>query len=95
MPSKVRETLLSDAGGRLVLTAHTEERCLLVYPEPVWLDLLPKIQALPNMNKAARRTQRLVGNLEKKIMLIGQGSKMELWSEESWSGSEQGQVPID
>ncbi len=109
MPTKVRESLLAECGARLVLTAHTEERCLLVYPEPVWLELLPKIQSLPNMNKVARRTQRLLmgyatqveldgngrllvppplreyGNLEKKLMLVGQGSKLELWSEESWS----------
>lgn len=109
MPSKVRESLVAECGARLVLTAHTEERCLLVYPEPVWLELLPKIQRLPNMNKAARRTQRLLmgyatqveldangrllvppplreyGNLDKKLMLVGQGNKLELWSEESWA----------
>ena len=47
IPAKVRDTLASICDGRLVVTAHTEERCLLVYPEPQWADLQPKIEALP------------------------------------------------
>lgn len=109
VPTRIREDLQSSCGGRLVITAHNEERCLLVYPEPEWQDLLPKIEALPNLNKAAVRLQRLLigyacqlemdGNgrlllpptlrnfagLEKKIMLVGQGKKLELWSEDAWN----------
>lgn len=109
IPARIREALAEACGGRMVITAHTEERCLLVYPEPQWLELLPQIEALPNMNKAARRLQRLLigyacplemdGNgrvlvpptlrdyagLEKKLMLVGQGKKLELWSEDRWS----------
>lgn len=108
VPARVREALMASCEGRLVMTAHTEERCLLVYPEPQWQELQPKIEALPNINKAARRMQRLLlgyaspieldGNgrvlvpptlreyagLEKKLMLVGQGKKLELWSEEAW-----------
>ncbi len=108
IPAKVRDTLASICDGRLVVTAHTEERCLLVYPEPQWADLQPKIEALPNIHRKARRMQRLLlgyatpleldGNgrvllpqtlrdyagLEKKLMLIGQGKKLELWSEAGW-----------
>lgn len=109
IPARIRETLATSCEGRLVITAHTEERCLLVYPEPQWQEILPQIEALPNMNKAARRLQRLLigyacplemdGNgrvlvpptlrdyagLEKKLMLVGQGKKLELWSEDRWS----------
>jgi len=109
VPTRIRETLASVCEGRLVITAHNEERCLLVYPEPQWQELLPKIEALPNLNKAASRLQRLLigyacpleldGNgrlllpptlrefagLDKKLMLVGQGKKLELWSEESWN----------
>ncbi len=108
IPTKIRESLSSFCGGRVVVTAHTEERCLLVYPETKWLEILPNIEKLPTFNKAARRFQRLLigyatplemdGNgrillsstlrdyagLEKKTMLVGQGSKFELWSEERW-----------
>ena len=105
---KSRESLSSFCGGRVVVTAHTEERCLLVYPESQWQEILPKIESLPSFNKAARRIQRLLigyatplemdangrillplplreyANLEKKTMLIGQGKKFELWSEDRW-----------
>lgn len=109
IPAKVREELVQLCGGRIVLTANAdEERCLLLYPEPEWEALRPKIEALPNMNKAVRRLQRLIlgnaaqmdldangrilvpptlrshANLEKKLMLVGLGKKLELWSEESW-----------
>ncbi len=108
IPTRVREELVQLCSGRLVLTAHTEERCLLLYPEPQWQELKPQIEALPNMNKAARRLQRLLlgyateleldsagrvllpptlrdyARFEKKLMLIGQGKKLELWNEELW-----------
>ena len=108
VPTRIREDLQSACGGRLVITAHTEEKCLLVYPEPEWKILLPKIEALPNLKKSAVRLQRLLlgyacelemdGNgrlllpptlrnyagLEKKLMLVGQGKKLELWSETAW-----------
>jgi MraZ protein len=109
IPAKTRDALVDCCGGRLVLTAHTEDRCILVYPEPEWQELQPKIAALPNMNAKARRIQRLVlgyatpleldGNgrvllpqtlrdyaqLEKKLMLVGQNNKLELWSESLWN----------
>ncbi len=109
IPARVRDGLLANCAGKLVVTAHTEERCLLVYPEPQWQELLPQIEALPNINRKASRMQRLLlgyatsleideangrillpptlreyASLEKKLMLVGQGKKLELWSEGNW-----------
>ncbi len=109
IPAKVRDALLSDCGGKIVVTAHTEERCLLVYPEQQWQKLLPQIESLPNINRKAAKMQRLLlgyattleiddsngrillpptlreyAGLEKKLMLVGQSKKLELWSEEEW-----------
>lgn len=109
VPSKVRDTLLSACAGRIVVTAHTEERCLLMYPEPQWQELLPSIEVLPNIHPKASRMQRLLlgyatplvlddvhgrivlpltlreyAGLEKKLMLVGQGKKLELWAQERW-----------
>lgn len=108
IPARVRDELVAECGGRLVITAHHQERCLLVYPEPQWQLLLPKIEALPNVSRRARLMQRLLigyatpleidGNgrvllpptlrdyagLEKELMLVGQGRKLELWSEQRW-----------
>ncbi|TQV79417.1 division/cell wall cluster transcriptional repressor MraZ [Exilibacterium tricleocarpae] len=109
IPARTRETLASACDGQIVITAHTEERCLLVYPEPQWQEILPKIEQLPSFNKVARRAQRLLigyacplemdangrilvpptlrdyAGLEKKIMLVGQGKRLELWSEDRWT----------
>ena len=109
IPAKVRDALLSDCGGRIVVTAHTEERCLLVYPEQQWQQLLPQIENLPNINRKAAKMQRLLlgyatsleideangrvllpptlreyAGFDKKLMLVGQGKKLELWSETEW-----------
>lgn len=111
VPARVREMLESECGGRLVMTANHEDRCLVIYPEPRWLEVLPQIQALPNMNKAVKRLQRLMigyaspleldangrvlvpptlrdyAGLDKKLILVGQGKSLELWSEERWFAS--------
>ncbi len=108
IPTRIREELVALCGGRLVITAHTQDRCLLVYPEPEWLELLPQIEALPSFNKVSQRTKRILigyattldidtngrvlvpptlrdyANIDKQMMLVGQGKKLELWSEESW-----------
>ncbi len=111
IPAKQREALMSSCGGRLVMTAHTQDKCVLVFPEDEWQKLLPKIEALPQMNRMAMRTQRLLmgyatsleldangrvlvpqtlrdyANLDKKLMLVGLGKKLELWSVDSWDAS--------
>lgn len=60
IPARVREELVESCAGRLVVTAHTEDRCLLVYPEHRWKEILPTIQSLPAMNRQVRRVQRLL-----------------------------------
>jgi len=109
IPTKIRESLSSFCAGRIVVTAHTEERCLLVYPESQWAKILPQIENLPSFNKVARRAQRLLigyatpleldgsgrilvpptlreyAGLERKLMLVGQGKKFKLWSEDRWT----------
>lgn len=60
---------MSACEGRLVMTAHTQDRCLLIYPESEWENILPKIEALPTFNPITQRIQRL---------LIGYATPMEL-----------------
>jgi MraZ protein len=109
IPARVRELLQSSCNGRIVLTAHTENRCLHLFPENQWNEVLPKIEALPSFNQRSRRAKLLLighanlleldGNgrvlvsptlreyaqLDKKLMLVGQGKSLELWSEESFT----------
>lgn len=109
IPTRYREQLVELCQGEMVVTIDTEERCLLIYPQPAWEDIQRKVEALPSFNVAARRVQRLLighatdialdgsgrilltpplreyAELDKKTVLLGQGNKLELWSEEIWS----------
>ncbi|MFT5580289.1 MAG: MraZ protein [Paraglaciecola psychrophila] len=109
IPSKVRDSLMAECGGEIVVTAHTEECCLLIYPQQQWQQLLPAIETLPSTNRRTAKMRRLLlgfatplevdeangrillpptlrefAGLEKKLMLIGQGKRLELWSEQEW-----------
>lgn len=113
VPSRIRELLMAACEGRFVMTANPSadagERCLAIYPEGYWDDVMSRLNSLHNTNKVVRRTQRLMmgyatmmemdGNgrvlvpptlreyagLDKQLIMVGQGSKLELWSEERWN----------
>jgi len=111
LPSRYREMVYSHCEGRMVVTIDTEDRCLLLYPQPEWDEIQARIDALPSFNKAVRRIQRLLtghatdleldangrmllpaplreyAQLDKKIVLLGQGNKFEIWSEALWSST--------
>ncbi len=107
IPSKFRERLRVLCDGKLIVTVDRDQS-LLLYPLPEWELIEAKLAAMPNMDKQARRMQRMLigyatecdmdGNhrillppslrefagLEKKVVMTGQGSKLELWNEQSW-----------
>lgn len=107
-PTRYRERLKVDCNNQLVITIDTEERCLLIYPLPVWEGIEAKLSNLPSLNPQARRIQRLLlghatevdmdaqgrvllppllreyARLAKKLILLGQGNKFELWDEDTW-----------
>jgi MraZ protein len=108
MPARQREPLLSECGGRIVVTIDTQSTCLAIYPLPEWERIERDIQNLPALKPAVKRFQRLMlgyatdleldGNgrmllpqslreyarLDKKVVLVGQGNKLELWSDALW-----------
>jgi MraZ protein len=108
MPSRYREQLRSCCASRLVITIDSD-RCLLIYPEPNWMEIERKLEKLPSFNPAARKLQRLYighahdvemdsqgrmqippelrrfANLDKRVALIGQSNKFELWDEDTWT----------
>ncbi len=73
MPSRYRERLQLDSHGSVVLTIDTEERCLLLYPNPEWEKIEQKLAALPSFNPAARRIQRLLIGHATDVDMDGQG----------------------
>ena len=108
LPTRVREQVAELSGGHLVVTIDTRERCLLLYPLPLWEDVQRKVENLPNVNPRSRTLQRLLighatdlepdangrvllpqklreyAGLDKKLVLVGQGNKVEIWSEPRW-----------
>lgn len=69
MPARYRVILQQEAHSKVVVTIDTEDKCLLLYPLPVWNLIEAKIEALPSFNSATRRIQRL---------LIGHATEVEL-----------------
>ena len=119
VPARQREGLLEQCGGRVVITIDTQSTCLTLYPLPEWERIEAEIQALPALNPAVKRFQRLMlgyaadieldGNgrvlmpqslreyahLEKKVVLVGQGNKLELWAEDRWVAEREAALSAD
>jgi MraZ protein len=107
VPTKYRERLQESCAGRLVVTIDLD-RCLLVYPLPVWDEVEQKLIQLSSTNRQARGLKRLLlghaeecaldgqgrilipaplrefAQLDKQVVLVGQGNKFELWDEPRW-----------
>lgn len=108
LPTRVRESLDAVSDGKLVVTIDTRDRCLLLYPLPLWEEVHKRLDALSNMNPNSRIVQRLIigyatdlepdangrlllpaqlreyAGLDKRLNLVGQTNKIEIWSEERW-----------
>ena len=59
LPAKYRQHLLEAAGGQLVLTID-RDRCLLLYPLPVWDQVERKLIQLSSTNQRTRALKRLL-----------------------------------
>lgn len=69
IPKRFRETLQQVCRGEVVLTVDIHDACLLLYPMADWLAIEAKLMAMPNMDPATRRVQRL---------LLGHAVEMEM-----------------
>jgi MraZ protein len=108
IPTRYRERLVETCASELVITVD-KDRCLLIYPKPIWLEIEEKLKKLPSFDEASRNLQRLYignahdidmdgqgrillpqelrkfANLDKKVALVGQINKFELWDEDTWN----------
>jgi MraZ protein len=74
IPTRYRERLQLDSNNAVVFTIDTEERCLLLYPQPEWEEIEKKLAAtLPSFNPAARRIQRLLMGHATEVEIDNQG----------------------
>jgi MraZ protein len=58
IPTRHRERLQTCCDSKLVATVD-RDGCLLLYPEPEWVEIERKLKNLPSFNKRARALQRL------------------------------------
>lgn len=72
IPARYREELAASCASRLILTID-RAHCLLVYPEPVWLEIEQNIADLPSFNQGARDLQRLYMGYATECEMDGQG----------------------
>lgn len=59
VPTGHRETLLVQAEGRVVVTAHPH-RCLLLYPRPAWEPIRERIMSYSSLERQTSMVQRLL-----------------------------------
>lgn len=107
LPKHQRDRLEQGGVTELVISLDPD-RCLVVYPAPLFYDLERQIMALSKSypyNKMLQQTMvafatpfeldsagrmllpadlRAEAGLDKKVVLIGQGKRLELWDERSW-----------
>lgn len=107
MPARYRQQVLDAAADQLILTVD-RDRCLLLYPLPVWEEVEQKLIQLSSVNARARALKRLLlghaeecsmdasgrillpaplrefAHLDKRVVLVGQGNKFEIWNEQAW-----------
>ena len=109
VPTRYRDRLAEDCGGKLIATISLMDKCLTVYPFPAWQKIEDEIRALPGLDPEVRAISHLLighatecdldshgrillpqslrdfASLEKRVHLIGQVSKFELWNEGAWN----------
>lgn len=59
IPTRHRDALTRESGGKLVLTAHPDG-CLLLYPSHAWEPVRTKVMGFPAFNALASKWKRLL-----------------------------------
>jgi len=72
IPAKYRDELKADCASKLVVTAGVD-RCILIYPEPIWNTIECDLDSLSSQNTNVRRLQRLMTGYATDVVMDGQG----------------------
>jgi len=108
IPVRYQNQIAKVSSGKMVLSIHPDDSCLLLYQFSDWKNLERKVTNLPSLNIHTKRLSRkLIGyanecsldkigrilipishrkhaNLNKKVILSGQGNNFEIWDENVW-----------
>ncbi len=72
IPSRYRAQLQETCQGQVIITVD-KDYCLLIYPLHEWEEVERKLNRLPNLNKQARRLQRLMIGYASEVEMDGNG----------------------
>ncbi len=72
IPTRYRDGLQMLCDAELVITIDTQ-RCLLIYPKPVWLEKEHKLMQMPNVDERTRIMQRLLVGHATEVPMDSQG----------------------
>jgi MraZ protein len=73
VPTKYRNDLALACAGKVVLARSPRERCLWLYPLPVWEEIQTKIVAMPSGNKGAERYRHVLLGTAEVLEMDGSG----------------------
>lgn len=73
IPTKYRSDLALACAGKMVLARSPRERCLWLYPLPVWEEVQAKIVAMPAGNKGAERYRHVLFGTAEVLEMDGSG----------------------
>lgn len=73
IPTKYRSDLALACAGKLVIARSPRERCLWLYPLPVWEEIQAKIVAMPAGNKGAERYRHVLFGTAEVLEMDGSG----------------------
>ena len=86
MPAKLRQ----DIGDKFILTKGLDG-CLFAFSQTEWNNFEEKLKSLPlscEIDKQGRflipNNLRTAANLEKDAIIIGVGTRIEIWNKETW-----------
>ncbi len=72
IPTRYRVDLQEYCNSELVITIDTQ-RCLLIYPKPIWLEKEHKLMQMPNIDERTRIMQRLLVGHATEVPMDTQG----------------------
>lgn len=73
IPTKYRNDLALACAGKMVLARSPRERCLWLYPLPVWEEIQAKIVSMPAGNKGAERYRHVLLGTAEVLEMDGSG----------------------
>ena len=98
IPARYRELIDQRCQGKMVLTMQHHGQSLMLYPETDFDEVARNVSRLSDFDPLEANMKYLIighasyleldSSIDKKVALVGQSNKLELWNEETWLGKQ-------